>query len=434
PPYPTPYPVPASYVVPPPPMPMPATRAPHGTWYREVGPMMSVLVVKDGHMSMTMSMSVDVDGETVTSGLVLTADCYLTRDGSGLVGIITGVDMLLEGTLPPDAGPDHMFEELPKLQKALTDQPFALSFRVYDSTLMIGNLRLATGEDEPSGLDEIRMLAGRYKAAGERGVPKPKPMKAKDRTAPKCVPTGATIELVPPPPPPGMPLPSTSGPVYSEAVPTGAQGTAPAVIGHFVTIEGGPVLPPTPVMAPPVPFPQPCNNSFSVGLGMPVGNPRAVDPCYPQRYSPGARVEVIESFGVQVPAAAPGKPQTLSLTDVVALTKVGTGDDVIVNQIRITGSTFTLSVADIQYLKQNGVSDRVILEMQTPPHVPPAPATPIRIHGGIMYTPDSNARMLQLLNESEDLREVGNGWRRFWFQDQPSAPILAPGEIPPELK
>jgi hypothetical protein len=39
------------------------------------------------------------------------------------------------------------------------------------------------------------------------------------------------------------------------------------------------------------------------------------------------------------------------------------GDEVIINQIRSTGSTFQLSTGDITYLKQNNVSDRVINEM-----------------------------------------------------------------------
>jgi hypothetical protein len=39
------------------------------------------------------------------------------------------------------------------------------------------------------------------------------------------------------------------------------------------------------------------------------------------------------------------------------------GDEVIINQIRSTGSTFQLTTSDITYLKQNNVSDRVINEM-----------------------------------------------------------------------
>ena len=37
-----------------------------------------------------------------------------------------------------------------------------------------------------------------------------------------------------------------------------------------------------------------------------------------------------------------------------------------------------------------------------------------------MYPSDPNARMRALLNQSEDMRQVTNEWRRIWFTDQPS--------------
>ena len=36
------------------------------------------------------------------------------------------------------------------------------------------------------------------------------------------------------------------------------------------------------------------------------------------------------------------------------------------------------------------------------------------------YSSDPNIRMQQLLYQSEDLRQINNEWRRFWFNDQPS--------------
>ena len=36
------------------------------------------------------------------------------------------------------------------------------------------------------------------------------------------------------------------------------------------------------------------------------------------------------------------------------------------------------------------------------------------------YSSDPNERMTQLLYQSEDLRQIKNEWRRFWFNDQPS--------------
>lgn len=36
------------------------------------------------------------------------------------------------------------------------------------------------------------------------------------------------------------------------------------------------------------------------------------------------------------------------------------------------------------------------------------------------YASDPNIRMDQYLNQSEDYRQIGEFWRRFWFNDQPS--------------
>lgn len=37
-----------------------------------------------------------------------------------------------------------------------------------------------------------------------------------------------------------------------------------------------------------------------------------------------------------------------------------------------------------------------------------------------IYSSDPNRRVKQLLNQSEDLRQIGNEWERIWFTDQPS--------------
>lgn len=70
--------------------------------------------------------------------------------------------------------------------------------------------------------------------------------------------------------------------------------------------------------------------------------------------------EQVKLAAAQQAAARP----PLSIEDVKQLAAGGTADDIIVNQIRTTGSTYNLSAGDIQYLTQNGVSNRVISEMQ----------------------------------------------------------------------
>jgi hypothetical protein len=37
-----------------------------------------------------------------------------------------------------------------------------------------------------------------------------------------------------------------------------------------------------------------------------------------------------------------------------------------------------------------------------------------------IYSSDPNRRMHELLNQSEDLRQIELEWERFWFTDQPS--------------
>src|SRR6266851_3520434 len=62
-------------------------------------------------------------------------------------------------------------------------------------------------------------------------------------------------------------------------------------------------------------------------------------------------------------ATAPGPQGPLGLTDVVQMAQSHVSDEVITSQIRSTGSAFHLSANDTIWLKQNGVSDRVIQEL-----------------------------------------------------------------------
>jgi outer membrane protein with glycine zipper len=82
-------------------------------------------------------------------------------------------------------------------------------------------------------------------------------------------------------------------------------------------------------------------------------------------------------------AEAQAQQQRLGLTDVIHLVQQGHDDQVIINQIRSSGSTFQLTPSDLDYLKNSGVSARVIAEMQAargpvaPRVVGPAPTTVI---------------------------------------------------------
>jgi hypothetical protein len=63
-------------------------------------------------------------------------------------------------------------------------------------------------------------------------------------------------------------------------------------------------------------------------------------------------------------ATAPGPSGPLGITDIVQMAQQHISDEVIINQIRSTGSVFRLSPNDITWLKSNGVSDAVVMEMQ----------------------------------------------------------------------
>ena len=49
------------------------------------------------------------------------------------------------------------------------------------------------------------------------------------------------------------------------------------------------------------------------------------------------------------------------------------------------------------------------------------------------YSSDPNLRMTQLINQSEDLRQIELEWARFWFTDHPShlTPDRVDGSIQP---
>jgi hypothetical protein len=65
-------------------------------------------------------------------------------------------------------------------------------------------------------------------------------------------------------------------------------------------------------------------------------------------------------------AAAANAPQfngPLGMTDVIALSEQGVSDDVIINYLRQTNSTFKLSPNDLAFLREKKVTDRVVNEM-----------------------------------------------------------------------
>lgn len=98
--------------------------------------------------------------------------------------------------------------------------------------------------------------------------------------------------------------------------------------------------------------------AIGTGIGMLAGNDA-------DQNEKRAREAELQQTRAQL-AEAESRPTQppLGITDVQRLAASGASDEVVINQIRTTGSTFQLSAADIEWLKTNGVGDRVILEMQ----------------------------------------------------------------------
>ncbi len=83
----------------------------------------------------------------------------------------------------------------------------------------------------------------------------------------------------------------------------------------------------------------------------------------------GALSGAVVGSQIQKPGQSPAQtvaqnPNQMSIAQIVELTKQGVNANVIIDKIRLTKSRFTLAANDIQYLKQQGVSQQVIDAMQ----------------------------------------------------------------------
>jgi hypothetical protein len=63
-------------------------------------------------------------------------------------------------------------------------------------------------------------------------------------------------------------------------------------------------------------------------------------------------------------AIAAANAKALGITDVAQMTRAGVSEGVIISQIRTSGTVYNLSSTDLIWLKEQGVSDHIINEMQ----------------------------------------------------------------------
>src|SRR5580658_4046702 len=79
-------------------------------------------------------------------------------------------------------------------------------------------------------------------------------------------------------------------------------------------------------------------------------------------------------------AQEPAKPASGSLTieDIVSLSKAGISEEVIVTKVKVNAKPFDLNTDEIIELKKDGVSETVIKYLTNPalPYSPPAPPAP----------------------------------------------------------
>ncbi|MCS6853085.1 MAG: glycine zipper domain-containing protein [Gemmataceae bacterium] len=102
----------------------------------------------------------------------------------------------------------------------------------------------------------------------------------------------------------------------------------------------------------------------------------------------GNTADKAEKRAAEAQLAAATAPPPLGLTDIVSLAQQHVSDAVIINQIRQTHSVYHLSPNDIAWLKANGVSDAVILEMQaTANRLPRRVYSPTPVYAQPIYQP-----------------------------------------------
>ncbi len=337
-----------------------AKRGVVGTWYRDVAGKQCVVKVSPDHLTFTVHDAIEEDGKVSTASLVITADYHMARDGMTAVGLITSVDVSFEGEfMREDLKP--FFEMLGELQKVLEDKPFALTFRPYGDSLVIGNVRMLTVSDrmdvQPAGY-----MAGRYKSASDK-LPKPKPTKVTDpalRPAPDLPGKPSAVPSLAIPPASAYPQPYTQpGGVYPQPY-----NPQPAPTGDL--------LPPQSLPAPRI---VPSSGSQPAA---PQSNPPLMKQPTPPDLSSFEKkpiaTEMTDKAKETVPAMSePAMPEVQS-----ALTP----------EAQTTATT-----------KNKAVIPGTLLNT---------------------YSSEPNIRMRYIPKPSESLRQIYWEWRQFWFNDQPS--------------
>ena len=108
-----------------------------------------------------------------------------------------------------------------------------------------------------------------------------------------------------------------------------------------------------------------------------------------------------------LPAAAAAQAQTVTVADIVALTRAGLGDEALIALIEVNRPVFPVDVDTLKTLKEAGVSPRVIVVMIRSGRTPPPDAAPLPVDTADV--PPAEAQPLPpviVVERNERIREV----------------------------
>jgi hypothetical protein len=94
----------------------------------------------------------------------------------------------------------------------------------------------------------------------------------------------------------------------------------------------------------------------------------------------GSEMDQMEARNRAMIAAQMGQqvaPGAVTINDIIAMTRSGVNEELILGHIQYHGVAVALQPADLIYLKQQGVSDRVVQAMQQPPRMVAAAPPPV---------------------------------------------------------
>ncbi len=118
----------------------------------------------------------------------------------------------------------------------------------------------------------------------------------------------------------------------------------------------------------------------------------------------GVTGAAVDNHEQKVAIRQEARARALGLQDVATLAQNGTSDEIIINQIRTSGTVYHLRADEILYLRNNGVHDPVIEAMQATANQPPP----------VVYVNEPPPPPVVFVREPPPVIGVGFGYHRGW--------------------